>query len=159
MIDGAAGPDSQRGTFDGRPVYVGGQIMQEKWVKWNAGLDEVPKKLYLESLTDNKDGLTLVFSNENSTRFFRFIYEDSVLSYRNTDESYMLRTINHIRETYGREMFEHPLFIVENSSYIEWFNLQSYDIYKNYDPKHYIFLTPNDIVEVISNYPPKIMVD
>jgi len=56
-------------------------------------------------------------------------------------------------------MFEHPLFIVENSSYIEWFNLQSYDIYKNYDPKHYIFLTPNDIVEVVSNYPPKIIVD
>jgi|GEM_PF-3925465 len=43
--------------------------MQEKWVKWNAGLDEVPKKLYLESLTNNKNGLTLVFSNENSTRF------------------------------------------------------------------------------------------
>ena len=53
--------------------------MQEKWVKWNGGLDEVPKKLYLESITDNEKGLTLVFSNENSTRFFRFIYEDSVL--------------------------------------------------------------------------------
>jgi len=133
--------------------------MQEKWVKWNAGLDEVPKKLYLESLTDNENGLTLIFSNENSTRFFRFIYKDSVLSYRNTDESYMLRTLNHITETYGREILEHPLFIIENSSYIEWFNSQSFDIYRDYDPKHYIFLTPNDIVEVISNNPPKVMVD
>jgi len=40
--------------------------------------------------------------------------------------------------------------------YIEWFNSQSYNIYKDFDLKHFVFMTPNDIVEVISIYPPKI---
>ncbi|MFW5438873.1 hypothetical protein [Paenibacillus apiarius] len=133
--------------------------MGENWVKWDIGLSDFPNKIYLESLTDSKEGLILVFSNEDSDKIYKFNFEYSVLSYRNNDESYMLRTLSYISETCGKEVLGNPLFTVERSSYIEWFNNQSFDIYKDYNPTHYAFFTPNDIVEVISNYPPTVYVN
>jgi len=65
----------------------------------------------------------------------------------------MLKTLNYITETCGKETLGNPLFTVENSSYIEWLNKQIFNSYKNFYPIHYVFFTPNDIVEVISNYP------
>jgi hypothetical protein len=131
--------------------------MQEKWIIWDSQIENFPDKIYLDNLTDNKDGLVLNFSNEDGDKTIKIIFEDSVMSYRNNDESYMLRTINYVSEVYGSSfMKKNSIFIVENSPYIEWFNSESYDIYKDYDLRHFVFMTPNDIVEVISTYPPKI---
>lgn len=76
---------------------------------------------------------------------------DSIISYRNTDESYLLKTLNE-RENFSKW----PLFKIKNSQYLVWFHEQTYDIYKKQLPEiiHYAFITPNDVVDVLAHHTP-----
>ena len=63
--------------------------MQEIWERWEPAKN-FPEKIYLESLTDNKNGLTLQFETaDDKTILINF--DSGVLSYRNTDEGICIR--------------------------------------------------------------------
>ena len=68
-----------------------------------------------------------------------------------------MKMINFLDEKYGTEFYAHwGLFEVTDSAYLEWFNQESYNIYKCCDIKHYVFITPNDIIDILSTYEPTI---
>ncbi len=49
------------------------------------------------------------------------------------------------------------IFIVNHSEYMDLFNEESISIYEK-EMKLYVFLTPDDVIEVLSTYPPSIEV-
>lgn len=48
------------------------------------------------------------------------------------------------------------MFKVVKSEYLEWFGQETYNMYNDYSIVHYVFLTCNDILEVLSTYEPQI---
>lgn len=127
---------------------------KDKWHKW-IPIEDLPKSIYLHSLTDNNNGLTLIFENEDETIKIIVNFESSAISYRNTDETGLLSTIKHWHDNYDKYFFKWPFHKSQNSSYIRW--LEDERGYID-EIEHYAFITPNDIIEVLSIAPPDITV-
>ncbi|OVE70668.1 hypothetical protein CCS79_01470 [Clostridium diolis] len=131
----------------------------EGWSRWGEDKN-LPKKMELESLTDGKDGLVLKFcDSECSDRKINVIYSNMVLAYRNRDEGDYLKTFKHLSDTYGDEFYtKWSLFKVKNSEFIEWFNEESLNVheYQKESIEHYVFITVNDVIEIISPNSPEI---
>ncbi len=111
--------------------------------KWEPILS-IPDKLYLTSLLDDKNGFRIELVGESDTPIFKFQFE-SVLAYRNVDESDRLKFLDEITG-----QLEWSLYLVDNSKFLDWFHDQSYSIHSSEDIQHYLFFTPNDIVDILS---------
>jgi hypothetical protein len=123
------------------------KMESEKYTKW-LPLEDIPDRLYIDGLYDDREGFRLLLSDYETGRMLRITF-DPVLSYRNTDEGDLLVTLE------SREGFiKWPLFTIENSKFIHWFNEESLNIHKDENPVHYSIYTPNDIIDVISTSPP-----
>lgn len=129
------------------------------WKKWEP-IKNLPSEFYKISLIDDIDGLNLHFEARSKKTRFKVFFDKGVLSYRNTDEGSLLQTIGFFTKKYGKEFLgKTSLFEIEGSSYIEWFLEESSGIYSKNEIKHYVFFTPNDIIEVLSLYPPKVTIE
>ncbi|TCI72864.1 MULTISPECIES: hypothetical protein [unclassified Exiguobacterium] len=129
----------------------------EKWERWTVN-QEIPAKLYLQALIDDKDGLTLVFTDADENNY-TFLFDGLVLSYRNTDEGTLFKTLEQLYKNYGPDFFRNwTLFNVTDSNYVKWLAEESTNIYEEiYDIHHYVFLTSNDVIEVLSTDPPSLI--
>ncbi|WP_379053287.1 hypothetical protein [Metabacillus endolithicus] len=130
--------------------------MKEIWERWEP-VHSFPKRIYLQSLIDNKNGLTLLFETGDD-KTIAFNFDSGVLSYRNTDEGVLYQTLRDLDKEYGGEFYSNwSLFKVKNSSYLNWFKKEGCGKWDYQDDvKHYVFMTSDDVVEVLSNYLPLI---
>ncbi|ASS89275.1 hypothetical protein ACTHHL_06005 [Aeribacillus composti] len=130
----------------------------EQWKRW-IPLDDIPSTIYNDMLLDGKDGVILEFSDENGEKKVVVNFKEGVLSYRNTDEGSLLETLNYLDQYYGTDFYsDWSLFKVKNSEYLKWFHKESCGIYESREVEHYVFLTSNDVIEILSIYPPSITV-
>ena len=132
--------------------------MLEKWNRWEP-IEGIPEKMTMESLCFDKNGTLIVLESEDGDTKVHILFEDSVLSLRNTDEGRRLKTINFLENMYGTDYYTSwTLFKVTNSTFVEWFNEETYNIYADYNIEHYVFLTSDEVVEVLSTYSPSVKV-
>lgn len=122
----------------------------EKWNAWNP-VENIPASLYLEELKDSHLGLSLHLKESSSSQLALHVFFDSAISYRNHNEGDVINMLSQ----QGAET-NNPLCIVENSDYLKWFHNESCGIYKSKKLVHYLFLTPDDIVDVLSAYSPTV---
>lgn len=86
------------------------------------------------------------------------IYFKHLLSLRNTDESYLLKTIEEQSKRddfkWGGNLFSK----VKNSKYVDWFNEESLGIPRDTGVtiNHYAIYTSNDCIDVITSDEPEI---
>lgn len=134
------------------------EIVTEEWTKWEP-LKGALGKMYLEKLVDDKNGTLLFFKRKDDDNTLEVFFEGSILSLRSTDEGRRIKTINFLDEKYGTDFYaKWTFFKVANSSYVEWFNQETYNMYVTYDVKHYVFLTPDDVIEILSTYEPNMSI-
>ena len=132
--------------------------MLEQWNRWEP-IEGIPEKMTMESLCFDKNGTLIVLESEDGGTKVQILFEDSVLSLRNTDEGRRLKTINFLEKMYGTDYYTSwTLFKVTNSTFVEWFNEETYNIYADYNIEHYVFLTSDEVVEVLSTYSPSVKV-
>ncbi|HHY71641.1 MAG TPA: hypothetical protein GX497_00130 [Bacillus bacterium] len=130
----------------------------EHWERW-IPINGLPSKLYNDTFIDNKEGIILEFSDEKDKSKIVVKFEEGVLSYRNTDEGSLLKKLNYLDQQYGTDFYsEWTLFKVKNSEYIKWFLEESSGIYEPNQLEHYVFLTPNDVIEILTTYTPSIVI-
>ena len=79
---------------------------------------------------------------------------DSPLSYRNTNESYLLKIWNE----FDTDILGHVFYRFENSAYLEYFNSMSFNIYKDWNIQHFAIYTGEDCIDVLSYENPKISI-
>lgn len=117
--------------------------------KWEP-VNNLPRTLYLEGLHDDHEGFRLLLRGDDPIGRVLRISFDPALSYRNTDEGDLLKSVPQISE------MQWPLLTVENSSYLEWYHEESLGIQKAKPRKvlHYLIVTPADCVEVLAANPP-----
>lgn len=119
-------------------------------------LDKGYGKASYAKIIDNEQGLQIDLVFDNSTQI-QFLFETSVLSYNVCDEGRRLKTLDFLTNQYGPEFITgSPVYMVENSEYLNWFHMECYNIFSDHPIYHYVFLTLNDIVDVLTTYAPKI---
>lgn len=77
------------------------------------------------------------------------VFFDWTHSFRVTDEGDLLKILG---EQSGKMLL--GIYKVEGSTYLEWFNDQSDNIHSKNNIVHYMIVTVNDIIDVLSSVPP-----
>lgn len=82
----------------------------------------------------------------------------TVDSLRATDEGRRLRTYNEVEsiQDYRKDFIGIPLFIVDNSEFVDWIAKESAGICT--DSIHYAIMTINDIIDIVAPFPPEITI-
>lgn len=124
-------------------------MKNEEYVAWNPpGLTLRP--LNLLSLSDARGGLNIHLSDGLGKSQVVLSYPDGVLCYRNCDEGDRLKTLGLVPDI-GNSL----LYIVRNSSFVEWFLYQNY--FSKFDRnkiKHISIFTIDNIIDIIDfEYP------
>lgn len=118
----------------------------EKWIP----IDNLPETLYLEAIYDDYEGFRLLLKGDAKQDKVLRITFDPALSYRNTDEGDLLKTID--EQDFGGW----SLYVASNSDYLRWFHKESHGIHEGVDIVHYAIYTPNDCLDILSAYLPKV---
>ncbi|WP_137662750.1 hypothetical protein [Enterococcus hulanensis] len=131
--------------------------MKEIWERWTP--IELDKNMYKASYVQLIDfeGLEihLVFNDTENLLNIKFVHP--VLAYQNIDEGRRLKTLEYLSENYDSQFFtDWTLFEVKNSSYLTWFHTESFGINEDEKVFHYVILTENDVVDILSLYKPRI---
>jgi len=108
------------------------------------------KGSYLKSIMFNGSSLEIIFSRftDASPEMININFE-WLHSFRVTDEGDLLKLQNELKGT-----LLHGVYLIEGSAYLQWFNDQSYDSHAAENISHYLFVTGNDVIDVLSSVPP-----
>ncbi len=132
--------------------------MREVWKKWNPINDDFGK-MYLEELIKTKGAMKILLKSEEQNIALKFLFDGEVLSFCCSDEGRRLKTINELDKKYGTDFYKNQsYFIVENSRYANKFNKETYNIYNNFKILHYVFLLSDDVIDILSAFPPRVSI-
>ena len=134
--------------------------MQESWAHWMP-LENLSKKYYIESITNNREGFTVLLADAiGESEKIKIVFENGVNAFRNTDETFKLSTISWLDEKYGGKFYaEWTFFRVENSEYLKFLCEQSGGISDFYDVKQYSIITDEEILDIAATYEPVVTLD
>jgi hypothetical protein len=119
-------------------------VRKDKLKVW-IPIEAAPTPMYVEGLHDDYNGLQILLKGESATSgVLQIIFEDKV-SYRNTNENYLLN----IWDATERDILGKIFYNVENSSYIEYLNVMSKNIYADWQLKHFAIYTVSDCIDII----------
>ena len=122
---------------------------KQTFILWEP-LDDLPRPMYVDAVHDDYEGFRILLRSEIPTSPVLKIAFESYLSYRNTDESYLVK----IWQSMPSENIGKNFFLVQNSAYIAFFHEMTENIYADWSVKHYAIYTISDCVDVISTVPP-----
>lgn len=115
-------------------------------------LEGLPKVMYIEALHDDYEGFRILLKGETSdSAMLRISFEDK-LSYKNTDESYLLE----IWHTAEKDILGRTFYMIDNSTYVDFFNEMTHGLYSDWRIKHYAIYTVSDCIDIISVKPPSV---
>lgn len=114
-------------------------------------IQHIPKQLYLERIVDDDKGLNVTLNEANSDNVLSFYFQ-SVISYQNIDETNTLKRL----DSFPILSTEWPLFICNESTYIDWLIDQSWEIVKRENLCHYILTHGDGIMDIVAYVPPDV---
>ncbi len=120
--------------------------------KWEP-IQDIPGEIYLEGLYDDYEGFRLLLKGGDQFSKMMRIKFDSVLLYRNIDEGDLL-SYPRVDEPKNQKMW--CLYVVFKSDLLQWFHDVSQNIYEEDKLVHYAIYTPNDCIDIISFFEPKV---
>lgn len=119
-----------------------------KYLTWQP-IPDITGRVIIDGVEDFDDGLVLYIHISKTNKSFKIVF-DPYIAYRNMDESYRTRTFS---EHGG---FLNSLNLVENSSWLEWLNVESQGYYQDEKIIHYSIITDADCIDVLSKFSPHI---
>lgn len=130
--------------------------MKEKWSIWTPV--HIHKSQYeLISLQQDWNGVKIIFDDEKIQ--IEVTYGEELLAFRSCDEGDRWKTIDNVLYENGKNFFRGQLFFkVENSEFKNWYMQENFDIIKEMEFEHHVFITANNIIDVLSLKEPKIKV-
>ena len=106
--------------------------------------------MYVEGIYDDYEGFRILLRGEQSTSQTLRVSFKTKLSYRVSDESYLLATWDSIEKDALGKIF----YVVENSVYIGSFNTMSRQIYADWPIAHYAIYTTADCLDILTTTKP-----
>ncbi len=131
--------------------------LNEKWERYEP-TKGLSRKYYIDSIKDSINCFQIILSDDyDGNNKVEVLFKDSVHAYRSTEESFNLKMMNSIDESYGTDFYSNwTFFKVENSEYIQWISEQSYGISDSQQLLHFCFIASDSILDVIAAYEPRV---
>jgi len=111
------------------------------FMKWEP-IIPAPKDLYFVSLSDDQGVLIIRLAEMEDDRVLEFKFR-GVMAYQVADEGSRIKTL-----------YENPSYrrfvISDNSNYLQWFHMESREMFEDWDLKHYSIGNINNIIDIIS---------
>jgi hypothetical protein len=132
--------------------------MIENWIRWEP-IRGLSAKYYIESISDSIEGFQILLVDaKDENKKTQIIFEDSVDSYKRTDETFKHKLVCDLHEKFGRNFYgDWTFFKVTNSSYIQLLSEESYGISDSRPLIHFSLLGADSVVDIICDYEPKIL--
>lgn len=111
-------------------------------------------RLYQESLLDT-GVLRITMTDDVAKKRVQVDFEQFFL-YEKRDESYAAMTVGALGHT---PQSNHWIYRVENSSRVEQFHVENYDMYRERPLAHYLIATSNEVIDVLSEAEPLITLE
>jgi hypothetical protein len=129
----------------------------ENWILWNPDRIE-SSEAFSTQITQDKNGTR--FTVECMHQFIDLIFDGFVPIYLYSYEgirpaSYVPVQQKNNDKYYFKKWF---LYKIENSDFLNWAAMESYNLYQNYDLQHFCIVTEDDVVDILSSVEPKIVV-
>ncbi len=125
--------------------------MVEKLLRFSRG-EHNWQDVILVDLRYLSGSIEMIFSstNSNESKKIKIVF-DWMHSFRVTDEGDLLK----MQDDLKGEMTT-GIYTIENSHYLAWFNEQSDNIHDENVITHYLIVTGDDIIDVLSSVSPKV---
>jgi hypothetical protein len=123
---------------------------RQRYVPWTP-TENIPKRLYCEALHDDVEGLRILLRGDDSRGSTLRLRFDSVVGYRNVNESFRLKTWGELDMARTP-----PLLIVENSQWLEWLHAEAGGVFDANKAVHYAIFTSEDCIEIVTEFPPTV---
>jgi len=101
---------------------------------------------YCDALHDDNEGFRIILEHESGQGPMLKVTFGKFLAYQNIDESNRLKFWNEQKDIDEKYTF----YEVENSSWVKWFVNENKGKYESSEIKHYMILTGQDVIEVLS---------
>lgn len=117
---------------------------------WHIPIIEGVNQMVIDAIHDDFEGFRVILKdNAQNGRKLRILFP-TYYSYRNTNESYLLKLWAKQDTNAAGKIF----YTILNSSYIDFFNEMSENIYEDFKITHYSIYTTEDCIEVLSGQEP-----
>jgi len=124
--------------------------------KWQP-IEKVVAPLRLIQFLDNYSGLNIILQEKKLTRNIVIInYNGAVFSYRVSKNKNLDNRFSWLRQIYGEKFFEWPFYKSNNSEYLGWLEKRSCGLNEGFNIEHYIFVTNDYLIDVLSSYSPTV---
>ncbi|MBC1340064.1 hypothetical protein HB802_02065 [Listeria welshimeri] len=124
-------------------------------------IKQIPKDEYTINLNNGEEeGLKIVLNGENDCHKVLLDF-GAVSSYRLLDEGIVLNEnlFNQDEvEKYKKDNFQSTIYRIENGEFSKFINDISNDMFDVYGMKHFIIITLNYVIEVVSSFEPTIKI-
>ncbi|MBC1661702.1 hypothetical protein HB947_09360 [Listeria welshimeri] len=124
-------------------------------------IKQIPKDEYTIDLNNGEEeGLKIVLNGENDCHKVLLDF-GAVSSYRLLDEGIVLNEnlFNQDEvEKYKKNNFQSTIYRIENGEFSKFINEISNDMFYVYGMKHFIIITLNYVIEVVSSFEPTIKI-
>ncbi|MBC1448705.1 hypothetical protein IBB56_09935 [Listeria welshimeri] len=124
-------------------------------------IKQIPKDEYTIDLNNGEEeGLKIVLNGENDCHKVLLDF-GAVSSYRLLDEGIVLNEnlFNQDEvEKYKKDNFQSTIYRIENGEFSKFINDISNDMFDVYSMKHFIIITLNYVIEVVSSFEPTIKI-
>jgi hypothetical protein len=129
----------------------------EQWIRWEP-IEGLAETYNITAVKHTADRLYIMLTEPDSQeKGIHVIFENSMVSYRETDESFVLTTIADLDSQYGTTFYSQwTFFRVTNSTYIKWFLKQSQQTMNIKGLMHFVLFEPDLLVDVIATREPRV---
>jgi len=132
-------------------------MMKEQWTRWEPikGLKETYD---IESLSNSTKGLEMILGEyDNEKNKIKISFENSVLTYKQTNESYRIYFFGKLKHLYTKNRITNNNFFKTNDSpYIQQFLKESNRISDTSSLIHFLIMDDELVVDIISDYEPTV---
>jgi hypothetical protein len=130
---------------------------QKLWARWTP-IPKLSEKYYIDAINDTAEGLKIILSEEkNEKKNLQIVFDSSVHSCMNTNETFRLKAIYTLREKYNSEFYTTwTFFKVTNSRYVKWVGEQSLGIVELESLTHFSIVSVDSVVDIVAAYEPKV---
>jgi len=111
----------------------------------------IPHQLYLLTLLDNAKSLEIKLQGSDTDNILTLSFP-SYVSYRNTDETSRLKSLNDNKILSS----EWPIFKSNDTQYLDWVVEESFGISNKHNLIHYIITVGSGIIDVVASQEPQL---
>ena len=111
---------------------------------------EINESMSACELLEDANGLTIILKCMKTNNKVKFFFP-SVFSYRVTNESFRLKTLDGFGKTWPN-----LVSIIDDSIFLKWFHEESHNVYIDDGLKHFLIFTGEEFIDIINHKPPSV---